>query len=347
MRSWKRRFTVMFLLAVWTAVVAASAATMAGRNAPRRSFAQHVYDMQPGDGPAIRSVATLPPLFNAGPPVVAADESADAEAVCLHESSCLHDGGDDRGEIDNEMLTEILRVRKSLRSDQTAGSQSDACSEQDFADALRQVMKEPRSTVAYEEQPAPPAAATTSSLVLPPHSPAPACEPPLSEPPRFEPPHSEPPVARSLPPSLHSTPYSSPAATNYGPADLGRYEQIPIPSLPYVVESNPNPYAPPPPHYGPRPTYPQPSPSDQQWCETATVNTRSDAVAALRRIGRQLDLLAADMEDQRQFEDAESLRKLVCTVRAEARRIEEAKGNDGRGERVLGTYTVPPILQLP
>jgi hypothetical protein len=54
----------------------------------------------------------------------------------------------------------------------------------------------------------------------------------------------------------------------------------------------------------------------------ATVHTRPEVVGALRQIGRQIDTLAADLEDQQQFDEAESLRILVQAVRAEARRLE-------------------------
>jgi len=71
----------------------------------------------------------------------------------------------------------------------------------------------------------------------------------------------------------------------------------------------------------------------------ATVHTRTEVVGALRQIGRQIDTLAADLEDQQQFDEAESLRILVQSVRAEARRLESRSAS-----RSLES---PPQSQLP
>lgn len=57
------------------------------------------------------------------------------------------------------------------------------------------------------------------------------------------------------------------------------------------------------------------------------------------QIGRQIDTLAADLEDQQQFDEAESLRILVQSVRAEARRLESRSAS-----RSLES---PPQRQLP
>ncbi|MFM2093385.1 MAG: hypothetical protein RIS70_509 [Planctomycetota bacterium] len=92
--------------------------------------------------------------------------------------------------------------------------------------------------------------------------------------------------------------------------------RAPVPALPSIPAS---PYA-----AMPRGSYSHPLAPPF----VATVNTRSDVVRSLRQMGRQFDQLAADMEDQHFFDDAESLRGLAQSVRDEARRLETGLTTD-------------------
>ncbi len=185
--------------------------------------------------------------------------------------------------IDQDVINEIVSIRNRLREMSNGIPIPAADCDQDFAISLREVMSQPRPEIGTAQR---------DKLLDETRSVAQReteCE-----------------AAAQAIPAVDLTLRAITVGTSH---ELDA--PLPVPSLDPLL-------APPPPSFrAPRlnlPTYSS---------GTATVSSRSDVVVVLRQMSRQFDHLAADLEDQREFDDAESLRELVRTVRAEARRLEE------------------------
>lgn len=256
----------------------------------------------------------------------------------------------DLSTADPAVIAEILSIRKHLRRSLPGGKFLTDDSDEEFSATLQELignrpaahgLAEPKhdSGLNPQRSPAPKFAldangeianggiangeimGETGDAPLPPSLPI-ASPPVLSGPaaPRATLPPTEGLPAPDSPPPYLPQPLEwiptpgSPAPTNRGPVPALAPALAPaLPSMPV------SPYA-----AIPRGAYPHPLAPPF----VATVNTRSDVVRSLRQMGRQFDQLAADMEDQHFFDDAESLRGLAQSVRDEARRLETGLTTD-------------------
>ena len=241
----------------------------------------------------------------------------------------------DLSTADPAVIAEILSIRKHLRRSLPGENFPTDDSDEEFSATLQELIgnrpaaqgrSEPQRDSAPNKERSPEPGfgldanneimEETGDAPLPPSLPI-ASPPALSGP---AVPHATLPTAEGLPAPDAPPPYlpqprewipapGSPAPANRTPA--------PVPALQSMPAS---------PHT-PLPGGPYSHPLASPF--VATVNTRSDVVRSLRQMGRQFDQLAADMEDQHFFDDAESLRGLAQSVRDEARRLETSMTTEG------------------